>query len=57
MANFYDKWLEFWDESQAEKKNSRAVIHEEELEWLETPQDARVALLASPEYSHRGANE
>ena len=57
MANFYDKWLEFWDESQAEKKNSRAVIHEEELEWLETPQDARVAPLASPEYSHRGANE
>ena len=53
MPNFYDNWLEFWNESQAEKKSSRAVIHEEELEWLETPQDVRVALLASPETGFR----
>ena len=53
MANFYDNWLEFWDDSQAEKRSSRAVIHEDELEWLETPQDNRVALLASPETGFR----
>ena len=49
MANFYDSWLGFWDESNANKKASRAAIHEEDLEWVETDQDSRVALLAAPE--------
>ena len=53
MANFYDQWLGFWEESQNEKESSRAVIHEEELEWLETPQDFRIALMASPETGFR----
>ena len=49
MANFYDSWLGFWDASNANKKASRAAIHEEDLEWVETDQDSRVALLAAPE--------
>jgi len=49
MANFYESWLGFWDESNANKKVSRAAIHEEELEWVETDQDTRTALLAAPE--------
>ena len=53
MANFYDKWLSFWGESLEEKRKARAVIHEEKLEWVETPQDFRVALLASPENGFR----
>lgn len=53
MANFYDKWLKLWDESNEEKKRSRSVIHEEELEWVETPQDFRVALMAGPENGFR----
>jgi uncharacterized cupin superfamily protein len=51
--NFYDKWLKFWDDSQEQKKSSRAVIHEEELEWVETPQDYRIALMAGPENGFR----
>ena len=49
MENFYDRWLKFWDESEAERAQARKVIHEEELEWVETRQDKRVALLASPD--------
>ena len=49
MANFYDTWLGFWEEGNATKAAARAVIHEEELEWVETDQDFRVALLAAPE--------
>ncbi len=43
----------FWEESQSEKESFRAVIHEEELEWLETPQDFRIALIAGPETGFR----
>lgn len=53
MVNFYDKWLGFWEESLQEKRKARTVIHEEELEWVETPQDFRVALLAGPENGFR----
>lgn len=49
MANFYDNWLGFWEVAQAEKRASKTVIHEEELEWIETPQDFRIALMAAPE--------
>lgn len=53
MSNFYDKWLGFWEESQVEKKRARRVIHEEELQWVKTKQDAKVALIASPETGFR----
>ncbi|MEE9145020.1 MAG: cupin domain-containing protein [Candidatus Binatia bacterium] len=53
MANFYDTWLNFWDESVKERNQARTVIHEEELEWVETPQDFRIALLAAPENGFR----
>ncbi len=49
MENFYDRWLKFWDEAEAERTKARKVIHEEELEWIRTRQDNRVALLASPD--------
>ena len=49
MENFYDRWLKFWDEAEAERAKARKVIHEEELEWVQTRQDKRVALLASPD--------
>jgi quercetin dioxygenase-like cupin family protein len=51
--NFYERWLHMWDDSQEEKKNARAVIHDEELEWIETPQDYRIALMAGPENGFR----
>jgi quercetin dioxygenase-like cupin family protein len=47
MANFYDEWLGMWDKTEAEKRAARRSIHEEELEWVETPQDERAALLVS----------
>ena len=55
--NFYERWLKFWEDSQAEKKASRSVIHDEELEWV-TPQDYSIALMAGarervPHLGHR----
>ena len=52
-ANFYDRWLGFWEQSQQEKKKARTVIHDEELEWIETPQDQKIALMAGPENGFR----
>ena len=49
MPNFYETWQGFWEEGNATKAAARAVIHEEELEWVETDQDFRVALMAAPE--------
>ena len=49
MENFYDRWLKFWDEEETERAKARKVIHEEELEWIQTRQDKRIALLASPD--------
>ena len=49
MANFYDKWLKFWDEEEEQRAKAKKVIHEEELEWVRTRQDYRVALLAAQE--------
>jgi mannose-6-phosphate isomerase-like protein (cupin superfamily) len=49
MANFYDTWLEYWDKSQEANRTARKAIHEEELEWVSTPQDHSVALLCAPE--------
>ncbi|MEM2703735.1 MAG: cupin domain-containing protein [Candidatus Bathyarchaeia archaeon] len=49
MGNFYDAWLKYWDEALEKRQKARKVIHEEELEWVSTRQDKRVALLAAPE--------
>jgi mannose-6-phosphate isomerase-like protein (cupin superfamily) len=50
---FYDKWLTAWDETEAEKQAARKVIHEEELDWVQTQQDHRAALLIAPENGFR----
>jgi quercetin dioxygenase-like cupin family protein len=51
--NFYDSWLGLWEKAEGERKQARHNIHEEELEWIETVQDARAALLISPETGFR----
>jgi hypothetical protein len=51
--NFYDKWLGLWAEAEEERKNSRRNIHQEDLEWVETVQDYRAALMVSPETGFR----
>ncbi|MPZ22969.1 MAG: cupin domain-containing protein [Dehalococcoidia bacterium] len=53
MRTFYDNWLQMWDQAAAEKKAARKSIHEDELEWVSTPQDRRVALLIAPETGFR----
>ena len=53
MENFYDDWLKFWDKSLKEKQAARTVIHEADLQWVETVQDYRVALMGAPENGFR----
>ena len=53
MANFYDEWLGFWDKNKEVKGKARTSIHEEEIEWVQTPQDAKVGLLVAPETGFR----
>ena len=53
MPTFYDRWLQFWEEVTIERRNARKCIHEEEIEWVSTPQDAKVGLLVSPETGFR----
>ncbi|HVB06367.1 MAG TPA: cupin domain-containing protein [Acidimicrobiales bacterium] len=53
MANFYDNWLGMWDKAEEERAASRRNIHEEELQWVETAQDFRAALMISPETGFR----
>ena len=53
MENFYDQWMGFWEKAKEEKQKARKVIHEEELQWIETPQDYRIALLCAPETGFR----
>ena len=53
VTNFYDTWLGFWNRSEEEKQRAKSVIHEEELEWMRTLQDHRVALLCAPETGFR----
>jgi len=50
---FYDEWLAAWEETEAAKRASRKVIHAEELDWVETPQDHLAALLIAPETGFR----
>ena len=49
MANFYDKWLGMWDEQVQERQQARKWIHDDEIEWVSTPQDDKIGLLVSPE--------
>lgn len=51
--NFYDRWLGLWDEAEEERRKSRRNIHGEDREWVETVQDAKAALLISPETGFR----
>jgi quercetin dioxygenase-like cupin family protein len=47
MNTFWDNWLNFWNDEVEERAKARKFIHEEELEWITTRQDKRVALLVS----------
>lgn len=49
MPNFYDGWLDLWKKSTQERKKAKKVIYPEELKWVKTRQDYKVALLVSPE--------
>ena len=49
METFYDRWLQFWDEEEQQRAKARKLIHEDELQWVRTRQDYRVALLAAPD--------
>jgi gentisate 1,2-dioxygenase len=51
--NFYDRWLGLWGDSENERARSRKVIHLSELDWVQTPQDAKVALMVSRETGFR----
>lgn len=53
MGNFYETWLQMWEQSESEKVSSRRSIHEGELDWVETPQDQRAALLVSRDTGFR----
>lgn len=53
MGNFYDEWLNLWSVAQAERAAARKSLHAEELEWIETRHDHRVALMISPETGFR----
>ena len=49
MDNFYDNWLNLWNDEQEELARARKFIHEEELEWVRTKQDHNAALLCARE--------
>lgn len=53
MGTFYDGWLGMWDRAVEERQKARKWIHEEEIEWVATQQDARVGLLVAPETGFR----
>jgi quercetin dioxygenase-like cupin family protein len=53
MSNFYEEWIGLWEKAEEERAKARKVIHERELEWVETRYDARAALLLSPENGFR----
>ena len=53
MPTFYDDWLQMWDRSREEFKKARKWIHEEEVEYVETQQDAKCGLLVTPETGFR----
>ena len=47
--DFYRARLQAWDDRQEQRRVARTSLHEEELTWMSTVQDARFALLVSPE--------
>ena len=49
MSNFYDQWLNYWNEEEEERTKARKCINEEEFEWVRTKQDYRAALVCSRE--------
>ncbi len=49
MATFYDKWLGFWDDEQAERAAARTCLQEEDQEWVRTKQDFKASLLCGRE--------
>src|SRR5574340_1685490 len=49
LDNFYDNWLNYWDEEQAERVKGRTSIQEEDQVWVRTKQDYKAALLCSPQ--------
>jgi quercetin dioxygenase-like cupin family protein len=53
VTTFYDQWMRFWDETTAEKKRARKYIHEEDVQWVRTPQDYKIGLLVAPETGFR----
>ncbi|MPZ89203.1 MAG: cupin domain-containing protein [Nitriliruptorales bacterium] len=50
---FYDEWLGLWGKAEEDRRQSRRSIQPEELEWVETVQDARTALVIAPETGFR----
>lgn len=46
---FYDEWLGHWARAEEQRRNSRSSIQPEELEWVETVQDSRTALVIAPQ--------
>jgi quercetin dioxygenase-like cupin family protein len=53
MTTFYDEWLGAWDQSEGERRQARHSIHPHELDWVETQNDHRAALLISPQTGFR----
>ncbi len=53
MTTFYDNWLGMWEKEEKERAAARQVIHEEEIEWVETQQDSKIGLLGAPETGFR----
>jgi quercetin dioxygenase-like cupin family protein len=53
MANFYDKWLNLWDVAEQERRDAPKIIHEEDIQWVNTPQDTKAGMLVAPETGFR----
>src|SRR5688572_15543155 len=49
MGDFYSRWLEQSEANRAAVATGPRVARGAELEWVETPQDARAALMVAPE--------
>jgi quercetin dioxygenase-like cupin family protein len=45
MASFYDEWLTAGKDAEAEVQKAPVAARGHDLRWIETPQDARVAML------------
>lgn len=47
--DFYETRRRFWDDRQLKRDSARTSLSEKDLTWVSTAQDARVALLVSPD--------